>query len=181
MCPWERIAVVGVPGVGKTSLCRAVSQNSNYKHVNYGELMLETALKDGLATTLYEMFHLNLSLQQEIWEKTALTIKDEKNILLDLHGVDHPKEGYLISLPFEILPPDLIIIIQSSYDDILQRRNLDRRKERLMEREENLKNHMRILRYTMSSISSFLGCNLAVLNNHSFETCQKELESIIKS
>ncbi len=135
------VAVVGVPGVGKTSLCRAVSPNSNYKHVNYGELMLKTALKNGLATTLPEMFHLNLSIQHEIWKNAALQIKDEKNVLLDLHGVDHPEEGYLISLPFEILPPDLIIIIQASYDNILQRRNFDREKERLIEREESLKNH----------------------------------------
>ena len=179
MCQWERVAVVGVPGVGKTSLCRAVSHNSNYKHVNYGDLMLLTAQKDGLATTLDEMFQLSLSQQHEIWKKAALKIKDEKNVILDLHGVEHPDEGYLISLPFEILPPDIIIIIETSYDEIIRRRNFDVEKIRLMEKKETLKNHMQILRYTMSSISTILGCNLAVLNNNDFENCKKELEMII--
>ncbi|NYB52187.1 MAG: AAA family ATPase [Methanobacteriaceae archaeon] len=180
MCPWERVAVVGVPGVGKTSLCRAASRNSHYKHVNYGELMLETAQRDGLATSLPEMFHLSISIQHEIWKNAALQIKDKKNILLDLHGVDQSPEGFLISLPFEILPPDIIIIIEASIDDILRRRNFDLVKERLMEKEQTLKNHMQILRYTMSSISSILGCNLVILNNQDFKTCQKELELIIK-
>jgi adenylate kinase len=180
MCPWERVAVVGVPGVGKTSLCKAASQNSNYEHVNYGELMLEIARKNHLATTLQEMFHLSLSHQYNIWKKAALKVKNKKNVLLDLHGVDHPKEGYLVSLPSEILSPNIIIIIEASYDDILKRRRLDADKERLMEKEETLKTHMQILRYTMSSISSILGCNLAILKNHDFETCQKELEMIIK-
>ncbi len=180
MCPWERIAVVGVSGVGKTSLCRAVSPNTIYEHVNYGELMLETAQKDGLATNLPEMFHLSLSIQYEIWKKAALKIRDKKRVLLDLHGVDHLKQGYIISLPFEIFPPDIIIIIEASYEDIQRRRSLDILKERFIEKEETLKNHMQILRYTMSSVSSVLGCNLAIINNHDLNTCQKELEMIIK-
>jgi adenylate kinase len=179
MKPWERVAVVGIPGVGKTSLCRASSLNSNYQHINYGELMLEIAQKMELATNLPEMFLLDISIQHTIWKQAALQIKDEKNVLLDLHGVDSPVEGYLISLPFKILPPDIIIIIESSYENILQRRSSDLLKERFIERRESLKNHMQILRFTMSSISSILGCNLAILNNDNFEICLKELEVLL--
>ncbi|BDZ70968.1 AAA family ATPase [Methanobacterium petrolearium] len=129
MRPWERVAVVGVPGVGKTSLCKAVSLNSDYSHINYGELMLKTAQNRGLATTLVEMFRLELSIQYDIWKTVAFQIKDRKNVLLDLHGVDCFKEGYLISLPFEIMNPDLIIIIESDYEDIIKRRLTDSSKK----------------------------------------------------
>ena len=68
MRPWERVAVVGVPGAGKTSLCTAASENSKYQHVNYGRVMLEIAQNRGLATTLPEMFSLDLTIQHGIWE-----------------------------------------------------------------------------------------------------------------
>lgn len=179
MCPWERVAVVGVPGVGKTSLCHAASHNSTYQHANYGELMLGIAQNKGLANNLPEMFRLDLTLQHEIWENVALKIKDEKNVIIDLHGVDNPEEGYLISLPFEILAPDIIIIIEAAYDDILERRNLDTVKDRLIQKEKSLKTHMQILRFSMMSISTILGCNLAILNNRNFDNCLRELELIL--
>lgn len=179
MRPWKRVAIVGVPGVGKTSLCNAVSLNSNYSHINYGELMLKTAQKRGLATNLPEMFRLDLSIQEDIWKTIALKIKDQKNVLLDLHGVDCFKEGYLISLPFEIMNPDLIIIIESDYEDIIKRRLTDSSKKRFKDRQSSLNEHVKMLRFAMINISACLGCNLAILDNSDFETCLKELKQIL--
>ena len=179
MRPWERVAVVGVPGVGKTSLCKAVSLNSNYSHLNYGNLMLKIAQDRGLATTLPEMLHLKLSIQEDIWKSVAFEIKDQKNILLDLHGVDCFKEGYLISLPFEIINPDLIIIIESDYEDIIKRRLTDSSKKRFFDRKSSLNEHVKMLRFAMINISACLGCNLAILNNNDFEICLKELKLIL--
>jgi adenylate kinase len=176
---WERAVVVGVPGVGKSSLCRAASHNLGYKYVNYGELMLEIALKDGSASTLPEMFQLDLEVQHYIWERAALSIKDEREVLLDLHGVDHFREGYLISLPFEILPPDIIIIIEAPYTDILRRRTYDSSKKRLMENFQTIKEHMGILRLSMSSISARLGCGVAIIKNHDFGSCLDDLQLIL--
>ena len=179
MRPWERVAVVGVPGTGKTSLCTAVSKNSKYQHVNYGMVMLEIAHSRDLATTLPEMFSLDLTIQHDIWKKAALQIKDQKNILLDLHGLDHFREGYLISLPFKIIKPDIIIIIESAYADIIQRIRADPLKKRIIQGQNRLHEHVKTLRFAMVSASACLGCNLIILNNHDFETCLKELESIL--
>ncbi|MDD3753813.1 MAG: AAA family ATPase [Methanobacterium sp.] len=179
MRPWERVAVVGVPGTGKTSLCTAVSKNSKYQHVNYGMVMLEIAHSRDLATTLPEMFSLDLTIQHDIWKKAALQIKDQKNILLDLHGLDHFREGYLISLPFKIIKPDIIIIIESAYEDVIQGIRADPLKKRIIQGQNRLHEHVKMLRFAMVSASACLGCNLIILNNHDFETCLKELESIL--
>ncbi|WP_416113196.1 AAA family ATPase [Methanobacterium sp. MZD130B] len=179
MRPWERVAVVGVPGAGKTSLCTAASENSKYQHVNYGRVMLEIAQNRGLATTLPEMFSLDLTIQHGIWEKTALQIKDKKNILLDLHGLDHFREGYLISLPLNITRPDIIIIIESAYEDIIHRIRADPMKKRIIPGQKTHNEHVKMLRLAMISASACLGCNLIILNNYDFETCLTELESIL--
>lgn len=181
MRPWEQVAVVGVPGTGKTSLCSAASQNLNYQHVNFGEVMLEIARRRGLAINLPEMFSLDLSIQHNIWKTSALQIKDEKNILLDLHGLDHFIEGYLISLPFEIIRPDIIIIIESAYEDILQRRHADPQKERIIQGRNTLNEHVKMLRLAMVTVSTRLGCNLVILDNNNFKNCLNELELILSS
>ena len=85
---WNLAVVVGVPGVGKTSLCRRVSPSMGYHYINYGELMLEIARKLQVASTQDEMFKLTLDLQYKIWRKAAEHIKDQKEVLLDLHGLD---------------------------------------------------------------------------------------------
>jgi adenylate kinase len=188
---WKWAAVVGVPGVGKTLLCQVASRNVGYKHVNYGEVMLRVAQKIGLAFTLPLMFQLDFEVQHCIWKKAALKIKEdqeldqqenlivEKGILLDLHGLDLVNKGYLVSLPFEILPPDIIIIIESSYDDILERRNFDSSKKRIVEDHYTIYNHMKMLRFSMNSISARLGCNLVILQNHDFRNCLDEMEVIL--
>ncbi|MGZ7109637.1 MAG: AAA family ATPase [Methanobacterium sp.] len=189
---WKRAAVVGVPGVGKTSLCQVASLNVGCKHVNYGKVMLRIAQSKGLALTIPLIFQLDLEIQHFIWKEAALKIKEdeksdqqedhqfEKKVLLDLHGLDLVNKGYLVSLPFEILPPDIIIIIESSYDDILERRNFDSSKNRIVEDHYTIYNHMKMLRFSMNSISAILGCNLVILKNNDFRNCLNEMEIILR-
>jgi adenylate kinase len=187
---WKWAAVVGVPGVGKTSLCQFASVNMGYKHVNFGEVMLRIAQRNALAFTIPLMYQLDLKVQHCIWKKAALKIKKdqesekedlivEKGVLLDLHGLEIINKGYLVSLPFEILPPDIIIIIESSYDDVLERRNFDSSKKRIVEDHYTIYNHMKMLRLSMNSISVRLGCNLVILQNHDFRNCLDEMEVIL--
>ena len=103
-----------------------------------------------------------------------------KNLLIDLHGVDLTREGYLISLPFEIIPPEIIIIIEASYDEIFQRRCKDVVKNRVLEDYKSVKEHMSLLKYSMSSISTTLGSNLMILKNDDFQTCLKHLEAVLR-
>jgi adenylate kinase len=189
---WKRVAVVGLPGVGKTSLCQATAINLGYIHINFGELMLQIAQEKGLAFTISHMFQLDLDVQYCIWKKAALKIKEdqeiqreevqqaEKGVLLDLHGLELINKGYLVSLPFQILPPEIIIIIESSYDNIIERRNLDPSKKRIIEDFCTIQDYMKMLRFSMSSISYILNCNLVILKNHDFRKCLYEMEAILR-
>ncbi len=176
--PWNVVVVTGVPGVGKTTLCRRVSKDLGYHYVNYGDLMLDIAQSRDLASTDLEMFSLNIEIQHEIWESAALKIKDMKGVLVDLHGVDQSPIGYIISLPVEIIKPDIIVVIESSKDKIFRQRNEDTKK-RINDTIKSLKEHMDILRITMASCSVVLGCNLAVLNNDNFEECLMKMKNLL--
>ena len=176
--PWDVVAVTGVPGVGKTTLCRRVSNDLGYNYVNYGDLMLDIAKSRDLASTDFEMFNLDIDTQQEIWEGAALKIKEMSRVIVDLHGVDQSPIGYILSLPVEIISPDIIVIIESSKDNILRRRHKDA-KERIIDTIKSLNEHMSILRTSMASCSAILGCNLIILNNDDFEDCFAKLKNLL--
>ncbi len=175
---WNVVVVTGVPGVGKTTLCRRVSEDLGYKYVNYGDLMLDIAKSKDLASTDFEMFKLDIDTQQEIWEGAALKIKEMKGALVDLHGIDQSPIGYILSLPIEIISPDIIVVIESSRDNILQRRHNDT-KERIIDTIKSLKEHMGMLRTSMAVCSAIMGCNLIILNNDDFEDCFVKLKNLL--
>lgn len=180
MVHWNLAAVVGVPGVGKTSLSRRASQSLGYNYVNYGELMLQIAGQRNLAHNLDELFNLDIDLQHEIWKTAALRIKDADNVLLDLHGIDHFAVGYILSLPIEILKPDIIVVIESSYDNVLKRRQKDiLEKKRNIQDLKGFKEHKGILRISMAVCSVILGCNFLILENNDFESSLERLKEVL--
>ena len=161
--------MVGVPGVGKTSLCKAASASRGYHYINYGEMMLEIAKQQEVAFNLEEIFKLPLDLQYNIWRETAVNIASLKNVLVDLHGLDKFREGYLISLPVEILKPDIIILIESSYEQIINRRINDPERMRSVQDWKSLNEEMELLKTSMAVCSVLLNSCFVILDNDVFE------------
>ncbi len=183
MVGWNIAALVGVPGVGKTSLCRSAAGALGYRHVNYGELMLDVAMSLDLASNQDEMFELDIEVQQSIWKAAAIKVREMKGIyskiLLDLHGVDNSDIGYLISLPIEIVSPDIIVVVESSYDNILMRRHSDKLRVRTIEGIKSVEEHMELLRMSMVACSIVSDSFLTVLNNDNFEISLDELKDVL--
>lgn len=179
MVRWNLAVVVGVPGVGKTSLCRHAAQCLGYNYINYGELMLHVAKEQKKTSTQMEMFKLPLDSQEKIWRKAASLIKDEENVLLDLHGVDRSWKGYLISLPLETLSPDIIILVESSVDNIIRRRISDQDKSRHLEDMNSLKENIKLLRITTAICSVISGSYFVILENNDFDMSLNQLKTYL--
>ncbi|MDP2837338.1 MAG: AAA family ATPase [Methanobacteriaceae archaeon] len=179
MISWNMVAVVGVPGVGKTSLCKSAVKSLGCNYINYGDLMLEIARDKNLAKTDKEMFTLDMELQYNIWKETAHKINETKHVLVDLHGLDQSPEGYLFSLPLEIICPSTIIIIEASPENILFRRRNDFLKDRINDDFRSLTEHMKMLRISMSISSVILGNTVYLLQNDEINKSKKELINLL--
>jgi adenylate kinase len=172
-------AVVGVPGVGKTSLCKSAVKSLGCNYINYGDLMLEIAHAKNLAETDKEMFALPMDLQYEIWKEAAHKISIKEHVLVDLHGLDQSPEGYLFSLPLEIICPSTIVIVEASLENILYRRINDFSKDRIKDDFRSLREHMKMLRISMSISSVLLGSTLYLLQNEEINKSKEELVNIL--
>lgn len=179
MVSWNMAAVVGVSGVGKTSLCQAVVEKTGYKHLNYGDLMLKIAQYKNLANNQKEMFALDMDSQYLIWKEAALEISKQDHILVDLHGLDQTPQGYLLSLPLEIISPDIIIVVDSSPEKILFRRAKDHSKDRIKDDLKTLKSHQKMLKTSMAVCAIFSNSMVYFLKNNDFDSAKEELISIL--
>ena len=145
--------------------------------------MLDVAVSKKLASNQDELFKLDLEVQQSIWKAAAIQVLEMKkistNILLDLHGIDRSDLGYIISLPIEIISPDIIIVVESSYENITMRRYSDEFRDRCLEDMKSVTEQMEMLRMSMMACSIICGSYLKVLDNDDFEKCLNELNHVL--
>ena len=128
------VIVVGVPGVGKTSVINEAKKYLKYefKVVNTGDIMFELAREKYNINNRDEIRKkLTFEQQKEIQREAIKRIKKmekESDIILDTHLVIESYEGYIPGMLrdyAEILRPDGIAVIISDPDKIFVRRLKD--------------------------------------------------------
>jgi len=128
------VIVVGVPGVGKTSVINEAKKYLKYefKVVNTGDLMFELAKEKYNINNRDEIRKkLTFEQQKEIQKEAIKRIKEmekESDIILDTHLVIESYEGYITGMfreYAEILKPDGVAVIISDPDKIFVRRLKD--------------------------------------------------------
>ncbi|MEM0200279.1 MAG: adenylate kinase, partial [Saccharolobus sp.] len=132
--------VTGIPGVGKTTVLSKVSEilqekSIPHKIVNYGDYMLNTAIKNGYVNNRDEIRKLSVDKQKELQTLAARKIVEDlselgKNGLgfVDTHAVIRTPSGYLPGLPkyvIEVLSPNVIFLLESDPKIILDRQKRD--------------------------------------------------------
>ena len=130
----KRIILVGIPGVGKTSLLSKIVEiiKKHDKSVgvfSFGTLMFEIAKKNGLKDR-DELRKLPVAEQQNLQKIAAEKIAEhnEQIVIIDTHTFINSSEGYYPGLPehvLKIIKPTNFVSVSAKPEEIYNRRMKD--------------------------------------------------------
>ena len=131
--------MVGIPGVGKTTLLSKVAEilktrKKNVHMVSYGTLMFDVAKENGLVDR-DELRKLPVSEQQRFQKIVAEKIAShtEEIIIIDTHAFINSPEGYYPGLPehvLKIIQPTNFVSVSAKPEEIYNRRMKDNTRNR---------------------------------------------------
>ncbi len=166
------VVVAGIPGSGSTTVLKHTLKETDYVHVNYGDVMLEIAQEMKLVEDRDSLRKLPPETQKEVQKKAAKTIREraeKSNTIVDTHCTINTPAGFLPGLPqwvLEELQPDMFILIEADGDEILMRRISDTTRTRDMERLSDIELHQEMNRATAMAYAVHTGATVKIIENH---------------
>lgn len=130
----KKIILVGIPGVGKTTLLTKMvdilkDHHKNVIVINYGSLMFDIAKENGLEDRDL-LRKLSVTEQQRLQKLAAETIAthEEEVVIIDTHAFINSPEGYYPGLPehvLKIIRPSNFVSVAAKPEEIYNRRMKD--------------------------------------------------------
>jgi adenylate kinase len=170
----KRAVIVGIPGVGKTTvITRAtemLSQKCKATVVVFGTVMFEEAKKMGLKNR-DEMRMMPVEDQRRLQEMAAQRITEMKDdiVLIDTHLFINTEEGYYPGLPMRLLSimkPTNMVMVAADAIQIAERRKTDQTRQRDIASAENIQKELDISRIMVASCSILTGAPFAIIMNN---------------
>ena len=186
----KRIVVVGIPGVGKTTIVSSVKNALEEKGVKtilaeFGKIMLEEANKLNIKNR-DEIRRLSISEQKKLQNLAAEKISKIKAevVIIDTHLFINTQEGYYPGLPFDLLnnlKPTNLILITANPEEIYHRRQNDSSRNRDIISMDSIKNDIDVSKMLISCCSIVSGAPFKVLANpeNSITDCTQKMVSLI--
>jgi adenylate kinase len=170
----KRAIIVGIPGVGKTTLITQAAEILNRKRkatvVVFGTIMFEEAKKRGLKNR-DEMRRMAVEDQRRLQEAAAQRIAQMKEdiVLIDTHLFINTEEGYYPGLPMRLLNiinPTNMIMVAAEPKEIANRRKTDQTRQRDIASVENIEKELDISRVMVASCSILTGAPFTIIANN---------------
>jgi len=170
----KRAVVVGIPGVGKTTVITRAAEVLNKKRkttiVVFGTVMFEQAKKIGLKSR-DEMRKMPIEDQRRLQEMAAQRIAEMNDdiLLVDTHLFINTEEGYYPGLPMRLLnimKPTNMIMVAADAIEIAKRRKTDQTRQRDIISAENIQKELDISRMMVASCSILTGAPFAIIMNN---------------
>lgn len=173
MAESKRAIIVGISGVGKTTVITRAAEMLNQKRkttiVVFGTVMFEEAKKMGL-NNRDEMRRMPIEDQRRLQEMAAQRITEMKDdiVLIDTHLFIKTEEGYYPGLPMRLLSimkPTNIIMVAADPSEIAKRRKTDQTRQRDIASTENIQEELDISRVMVASCSILTGAPFVIILN----------------
>ncbi|MGQ9468825.1 MAG: adenylate kinase [Nitrososphaerales archaeon] len=190
MLSTKRVIIVGIPGVGKTTVVNKVvemmkKKNFDVESIVFGTVMFEEAKKLGIKHR-DDMRKLSIHEQRKLQIMAADSIAGmEKDFLIiDTHLMINTKEGYWPGLPLGVLKalsPTNIILIEALPIEIVSRRMKDSERHRDSADEIEIAKEIEIARSMLSAAGIITGAPILIVmnrENHSEEAANQILKAL---
>ncbi|MDC8453438.1 MAG: adenylate kinase [Candidatus Nitrosotalea sp.] len=174
MAESKRIIIVGIPGVGKTTVVSRVVELLKEKSIRvsvsiFGTVMFDEAKKKGVQNR-DDLRKLSVKQQKELQSMAAKTIAsiDDDVIIVDTHAFISTKEGFYPGLPhnvLEILNPDSFIMITARPEEIYNRRMTDTTRTRDIVSIDAIKKELDVTSAMLSTCSILCGSPIKMVLN----------------
>ena len=170
----KRAIIVGIPGVGKTTLITRAAEMLNQKRkttvVIFGTIMFEEAKKLGLRNR-DEMRRMTVEDQRRLQDLAAQRITEMKDdiVMIDTHLFINTEEGYYPGLPMRLLnimKPTNMVMVAADPREIAERRKSDQTRQRDIASAENIQKELDISRVMVASCSILTGAPFAIIMNN---------------
>ncbi len=170
----KKIVIVGIPGVGKTTVVSRVVELLKEKSIRvsvsiFGTVMFDEAKKKGVQNR-DDLRKLSVKQQKELQSMAAKTIAsiDDDVIIVDTHAFISTKEGFYPGLPYnvlEILSPDSFIMITARPEEIYNRRMTDTTRTRDIVSIDAIKKELDVTSAMLSTCSILCGSPIKMVLN----------------
>ena len=186
----KRVIVVGIPGVGKTTVISRMAQILNQRGtqtavVVFGTMMFEEARKLGL-NNRDEMRRQSIEDQRRMQNLAARRIANMKDniVIVDTHLFINTIEGYYPGMPLhllEIIKPTNIVMVAALAEEIFNRRRTDETRDRDIVSVEDIEYELDISKVMVATCSVLTGCPFIIImnnNNKIDETASKIVKAL---
>ena len=166
-----RVIVVGIPGVGKTTVVQGViSGYPGAKLVTFGTLMFEAARALKWVKDRDEMRKMTVERQKRLQKIAATRIARMKGsaIVVDPHLFIRTPEGFWPGLPFEVvraMQPTHLVLVEATPEEIANRRSADPTRKRDAVTVESLREELAMARSFHTVSSTLTGAPIMIVQN----------------
>ena len=170
----KRIIIVGIPGVGKTTVVSKVVELLKEKRISvsvfiFGTVMFDEAKKKGIQNR-DDLRKLSVREQKDLQSMAAKKIASitDEAVIVDTHAFISTKEGFYPGLPhnvLEILMPDSFIMITARPEEIYNRRMKDTTRNRDIISIDAIKKELDVTSAMLSTCSILCGSPIKMVLN----------------
>jgi adenylate kinase len=171
----RRVIIVGIPGVGKTSVISLAAKMLNQKGyktavVVFGTAMFEEAKEMGV-NDRDELRKLSIDMQRRLQNMTAKRIAEMKDniVIIDTHIFINTIEGYYPGLPMrllDIIKPTHIVMVAAEPEEIVNRRKSDISRHRDIISAKDVQGELDISKVMVASCSILTGSPFIIILNN---------------